>query len=286
MVFATLNKLESEIQDCEARVRLHDVRMRESAHLLRQGAADALSSKLVMAAGGLLAAGLGYWFVRRRPRHAHAGDDEAWEQRRSRLRRASTIDRLERWAPLLLPLVTPMLNRRVALSLAHLGLPVTARPVVALPTAPQLDLARYAGHWYEVARLPERHERDCARDVTAEYTLQADGRVLVRNRCIDARGKTKEAEGELRVPDASQPGQAEVSFAPAFLRWWPGAWADYSVLFVDDDYRCALVGTPERDRLWILSRTPTMEPHDVEALKALALRHGFDTSRLISTPHT
>jgi apolipoprotein D and lipocalin family protein len=291
MLRSPIKRLEAEIHDCEARVRLHDTRLQHSLHALREGAVRAAGGKALLAGGALVGGALGLWWTTRRPRphgrHRARHEDDFDERRpRRRRHREALPDRLERWGPLLLPLLTPLLDRKVALSLHRLGVPVNVRPVDPLPTVPQLDLARYAGRWYEIARLPTRHEKDCARDVTADYTLDPQKGVVVRNRCVRADGQVEEAEGLLRVPDGRKPGEAEVCFAPAFLLWWPGAWGDYFVLFVDEGYQVALVGTPERDRLWILARQPSLEPADLEALKSLALRHGFDTTRLAATPHT
>lgn len=290
MLRSPLKKLENEIRDCEARVRLHDTRVQHSLQMLREGAVQAMSSRVLLAGGAALGGALGLWWTaRRRPaaRHRrHLDEDERHERRHRRRYREPLALQLQHWAPMLLPLLTPLLDRKVALTLHRLGVPVNVRPVDPLPTVAQLDLQRYAGRWYEIARLPTKYEKSCSRDITAEYTLDAQKGVVVRNRCVREDGTVEEAEGLLRVPDGRKPGEAEVTFAPSFLHWWPGAWADYWVLFVDDDYQAALVGTPDRDRLWILARKPTMETADLEALKSLALRHGFDSTRLIATPHT
>lgn len=288
MLHSPLKKLENEIRDCEARVRLHDTRLVHSLHLLRDSALQAGSSKLVWAGGAALGGALGLFWTRRRPkaRTRRWLDAEERAYRRKKRRRESLPDQLHHWGPLLLPLLTPLLNRKVALSLGQFGLPVNVRPHDPLPAVKSLDLARYAGRWYEIARLPTRDEKDCARDVSVEYTPDADGGVKVHNRCVHADGRPQEAEGRLRVRDTREPGQAEVSFAPSLLHWWPGAWGDYWVLFVDNDYQVSLVGTPDRDKLWVLSRASSMETADLEALKSLALRHGFDSTRLILTRHS
>ncbi|HET9646483.1 MAG TPA: lipocalin family protein, partial [Burkholderiaceae bacterium] len=155
-----------------------------------------------------------------------------------------------------------------------------------LPTVERFEPDRFAGHWYEIARLPTRHERKCVRDATAEYSLDAQGVLRVTNRCVRADGQLDEAKGVLRTANRRRPGELEVSFAPAMLQWWPGSWSDFHVIHVDDDYRLALVGTPDRDYLWVLSRDKLLPAADFESLKALAQRYGFDTSRLMATPRT
>jgi apolipoprotein D and lipocalin family protein len=156
-----------------------------------------------------------------------------------------------------------------------------AVPAMSAPLAsvPKLDISRYAGQWYEIAHLPMRYQKDCIGDITAHYTLNADGTVAVRNTCRTAEG-TDVAEGVAK-PVAGHPARLEVSFAPGWLSWVPFVWADYWVIAIDPDYQWAIVGEPDRDYLWILSRTPSMERSRFEALKAQATAMGYDLSPLI-----
>lgn len=287
------DSLETQIRDCEARLKAHDTRLSYSMHLLKEEATATLTSKGVMIGAGAVGTVLGLLWARRKRQERHDalfGWDEDAQIRRHRrrmkkARKLSFPELLQRWGPLLLPMLSPMLNPKLAASMAKFGLPVALKQQESLPTVPQLDLKRYAGTWYEVARLPTRHEKQCASDVSAEYEVSGSGDVVVRNRCRKADGTLEEVEGGARVPDPVHPGQLEVTFAPAALRWFPAVWADYYVLFVDEDYQVALVGTPDRENLWILARQPQVPAADLEALRALALRHGFDTSRLVSVPH-
>src|SRR4051812_11625734 len=75
----------------------------------------------------------------------------------------------------------------------------------SLEVAPSVDLARYAGKWYEIARLPNRFQRDCTGNTTATYTLRADGKITVLNECRQADGRQKSAKGTARVADAKGP---------------------------------------------------------------------------------
>ena len=145
-----------------------------------------------------------------------------------------------------------------------------------------LDLARYLGLWYEAGRLPLRFEDDDAVDVTAEYTLRDDGNVEVDNRCFDAKGAPTQVLG-VAEPSPDNEGQLRVSFLPAAIQWIPFTRADYWVLKIDDDYQTALVGTPDRKHLWLLSRTPRV-PRPVEEAYLEAARHqGYDLGEWIST---
>lgn len=147
-------------------------------------------------------------------------------------------------------------------------------------TVGQVDLARYAGTWYEIARYPVSFQDGPSRrceDVTATYTPRPDGTVGVVNRCRNALDQGREIVAEATARSAS-PGndRLRVTF------FWPFA-GDYWVIGLDPDYRWAVVGAPDRDYLWILSRTPQMAPADYDAAVAIAAREGFDTTRLRRT---
>lgn len=153
---------------------------------------------------------------------------------------------------------------------------IAAQPVTSVP---QLDIQRYAGQWFEIAHLPMRYQKDCISDITANYALRADKHVGVRNTCRTKEG-TDVAEGIAR-PVTGHPGRLEVSFAPGWLSWVPFVWADYWVIAVDPDYQWAVVGEPDRDYLWILSRSPSMDRVRFEELKARAQSMGYDLAPLI-----
>jgi apolipoprotein D and lipocalin family protein len=166
--------------------------------------------------------------------------------------------------------------------------PADGAPLMRAPlqvVAP-VDLKRYAGLWHEQARLPNRFEKACAGPVTAEYTPLADGSVEVRNRCILDDGSFDEAIGSARVVRvAGQPGagRLEVRFAPAWLGWLPLVWGDYWILKLDRDYQVALVGTPKRDYLWVLSRAPRLDPTALQAELDYARTLGFDVDKVVLT---
>jgi len=150
-------------------------------------------------------------------------------------------------------------------------------PVQAIPA---LDLERYAGLWHEVARLPNRFQKRCVGDVTASYEL-LDGGIRVVNACRVADGTTIRAEGRARLTDRNGPAsRLKVRFAPALLSFLPMVWADYWVLDLTDGYGAALVGTPDRRYLWVLSRRPELDPATYSRLVGTAARQGFDVARL------
>jgi apolipoprotein D and lipocalin family protein len=155
----------------------------------------------------------------------------------------------------------------------------TATPA-PLATVPSVDLERYMGRWYEVARFPNRFQKDCSGPATADYALQPGGRVQVTNRCPQADGKTDEAIGEARrVGDAGSP-KLEVRFAPAWLSWLPMVWGNYWVIDLDPAYTLAVVSEPKREYLWVLARQPQVDAATWDALMGRLRAQGFDLTRL------
>jgi apolipoprotein D and lipocalin family protein len=156
-----------------------------------------------------------------------------------------------------------------------------------LRTVPSVDLRKYSGVWYEIARLPNRFQKDCAGDVSAEYTLRKDGQIKVFNRCRQAgKPKPKEAEGVARVADEDKGGNSilEVRFAPAILSFLNSVWGDYRIIALDDQYRYALVGSNDRKYLWILSRTKALGDAVYKRLLSAAVEQGFSVDKIIRTP--
>jgi apolipoprotein D and lipocalin family protein len=150
-----------------------------------------------------------------------------------------------------------------------------------------LDLERYAGRFYEIARLPNRFQERCARDVTATYTVRGDGKVTVVNECETEEGARLRAEGEAKRahPDRAV-AELKVRFAPRVLSFLPFVWGDYWVLDLTPDYSLALVGEPRRRYLWVLSRTPRIDDESYQRLVSVAESMGYDVSRLVRTPQS
>lgn len=155
-----------------------------------------------------------------------------------------------------------------------------------LPVVADVDLARYCGTWYEQARLPNRFQRHCGGQVSAHYSLQPDGTVQVLNRCVGDDGHVEAVQGVARrvaVPGVQQPGRLAVRFAPAWLSWLPPVWGEYWIIQLDEDYQHALVGTPDRKFLWVLSRRPRLQSSIVRDLLGYAGVLGFPVRRVIKT---
>ena len=149
-----------------------------------------------------------------------------------------------------------------------------------LATVATVDLPRYMGTWYEVAKFPNRFQGQCAGPSSAEYSLQPGGTVRVVNRCPLADGKVDKVVGEGRRIGPEGSPKLEVRFAPAWLSWLPFVWGNYWVVDLDAGYQLAVVSEPKREFLWVLSRQPTVAPAVWDALMARLRLQGFDLSRL------
>ncbi len=149
----------------------------------------------------------------------------------------------------------------------------------AMETVQQVDLERYAGRWYEIARYPHSFEAGCS-SVTADYSLETDGTIKVVNQCTLAEqgGKQKRAEGKAKIVDTESNAKLKVSF------FWP-FYGKYWIVKLDDDYQYAVVAEPSRKYVWILARTPLMESELYARLVAEIASHGYDPARLIRTEH-
>lgn len=166
----------------------------------------------------------------------------------------------------------------VLLTGAHAETPVT--PVS------DLNLTRYQGSWFEIARFPNSFQTACVGGDHADYAIQPNGRVRVTNRCRHADGTVAQVQGDARLADPANPAaqaRLQVRFAPAWLSWLPVVWAPYWVIVLDPDYRYAVVSEPKRQYLWILSRTPTLDPATYDAILAQLAQRGYDLSKLVKT---
>ena len=151
-------------------------------------------------------------------------------------------------------------------------------------TALHVDLARYMGKWYEIARKPVYFEKGLV-NVTAEYTLRDDGNVMVVNRGFKqaANGPERSIEGTASVADRVTDSKLKVRFKPFPVNLFK---ANYWIIEVGPDYEYAVVSNAHRSVLWILSRTRAMDPAAYERILKDLQKKGFDTSKLILTPQS
>ncbi len=151
--------------------------------------------------------------------------------------------------------------------------PAQDRP--PLNTVPHVDLQRYLGTWYEIARFPHRFQAGCV-ETMAVYTLRDDGLIGVHNECrkgsVD--GPLKAVDGRARVIDKHTNAKLEVCF------FWP-FWGDYWVIDLDPDYHWAVVGHPSRKYLWILCREKTLDAAVLSGIMQRLEQQGYDLSKLM-----
>lgn len=158
---------------------------------------------------------------------------------------------------------------------------VQAAASVANQPVKHLELQRYLGEWHEIAHLPMFFQRKCVDDITATYDLRKDGRITVRNACRDQDGKMQVSDGVAKTLDHAPAGALKVRFAPGWLGWLPGVWADYWIIDLDPAYQWAVVGSPSHKYLWILSRSAGMNEELFDRLRQRARQRGYPVEKLV-----
>lgn len=150
----------------------------------------------------------------------------------------------------------------------------------SVKTIAALDVPRYLGTWYEVAKFPNWFQKKCVSNTKAVYTAKPDGNLRVLNSCKTATGETSEAEGLARQIGAKDSPKLEVRFAPEWLSFLPLVWGDYWVIDLDPQYQVAAVSDPRREYLWVLSRTPQLDPKVYADLLQRLMQQQFDIQKL------
>ncbi len=159
--------------------------------------------------------------------------------------------------------------------------PASFDPSKAPPAVARVELDRYQGTWYEIARLPMWFQRDCLRS-QATYGLLESGEVSVLNECDTVSGGKESIRGRARSVDAQTNAKLEVRFDNWFAVFIPSQpQGNYWVLYLDEAYTTVIVGTPDRENLWIMARTPELDEARYTKLVATARGLGFDTEKLI-----
>jgi apolipoprotein D and lipocalin family protein len=171
--------------------------------------------------------------------------------------------------------------KRLALA-ACLGLMAAAAWAQPAPlaTVPSVDVPRYMGTWYEIAKYPNWFQKKCVSSTSATYSLQADGQVQVLNRCKTAKGEWSEALGQARQIGRTNSPRLQVRFAPSWLSFIPLVWGNYWIIDLDPQYQWVVVSEPSREYLWILSRTPELPAATYQSLQGKLAANGFDLQRI------
>jgi apolipoprotein D and lipocalin family protein len=176
--------------------------------------------------------------------------------------------------------MTP-LRHRLAIAIAACCLAGGRHHVAPLPTVPCVDLARYAGTWHEVARLPNLFQASCVGS-QARYEPRPDGSLAVINSCVTGRGRCREVVGRAEPVPCSGNARLRVKFGGLAALVPVPREGNYWIIALDDDYRWAMVGTPDRRFLWILAREACLPPEVFASLVDQARCLGFDVDRLVT----
>lgn len=137
-----------------------------------------------------------------------------------------------------------------------------------------VDLKKYVGLWYEIAKIPNSFQDQCVKGTTAKYSLKEDGEIEVINSCIDNDGEVDNAKGVARIVDTKNNSKLEVSFFSIF--GWRPIWGDYWIIGLDENYQWAVIGTPNRKYGWILSRTPKLEKITLDKIFSILIEQGYN----------
>ena len=159
-----------------------------------------------------------------------------------------------------------------------------AQALPPVQTIASLDVPRYMGTWFELAKFPNVFQRKCVSNTRAVYTLNVDNTVQVLNRCRIQDGSTIEALGHAKQMGNATSPVLKVRFAPELLGWLPLVWGDYWVIDLDDQYQLAAVSDAKREYLWVLSRSPKIDQTRYAALLQRLKQQGFDVDKLQVTP--
>jgi apolipoprotein D and lipocalin family protein len=144
------------------------------------------------------------------------------------------------------------------------------------------NMTNYLGTWYEIARLPNRFENQCTIPITANYSInpENENQLIVVNQCNTKDNKPDVANGVAHFAESSNIGKLKVTFLPKWLRWLHLGLGDYWILYTDYT-TVSVVGSPDHEYLWILSRSEDLNPDILEKVVLVAKNQGFDISRLI-----
>ncbi len=188
-----------------------------------------------------------------------------------------------------LKISAPLSQLFICVALLLITVSVSAQTTPAAQLQPvktilSIDVARYLGTWYEIAKFPNWFQRKCLSGTNANYQLKEDGNVKVTNRCKVEGGEMAQAIGTARQIGGATSPKLEVRFAPDWLAILPFVWGDYWVIDLDPQYQLAAVSDPRREYLWILSRTPKANQKSYDDLLQRLVAQQFDLTQLSLTP--
>lgn len=176
------------------------------------------------------------------------------------------------------------MNKFIYLIFAILLISATTKATTELSTVESVDIKKYSGTWYEIARLPNFFQKKCS-CVKVEYTLRDDGKVEIKNQCKNKEDLDEiiEANGLAEIKDTKTNAKLKVSFVPLFKHLMLFA-GDYWIIALNENYNYAVIGEPNREYLWIISRAPQIQNSELEKCKKIATEKGYNLDKLIISP--
>ncbi len=164
------------------------------------------------------------------------------------------------------------------------GVAIAAQQRQELKTVASVDLNKYAGKWYEIAKYPNKFQKQCVGNTTATYSLKQNGKIEVVNECLTKDGTVDTAKGEGKIADKATNAKLKVRFAPKFLSFLPKVWGDYWIMDLEPNYEYVAIGEPKREYFWILSRKPEMDDATFQAILRRAEEQGFNPAKVERSP--
>lgn len=153
-----------------------------------------------------------------------------------------------------------------------------------LKTVASVDINKYSGKWYEIAKYPNKFQKQCVGNTTATYSLKQNGKIEVLNECLTKDGTVDVAKGEAKIADKATNAKLKVRFAPKFLSFLPMVWGDYWIMDLEPNYEYVVIGEPKREYFWILSRKPEMDDATFQAILRNAEEQGFNPAKVERSP--
>ena len=160
----------------------------------------------------------------------------------------------------------------------------TAGKLPELKPVASVDLSRYVGKWYEIGRYPNRFQKQCVANTTANYSMKPNGKIEVRNECTLKDGRLQSAVGEAKIVDKKTNAKLKVRFAPAAISFLPFVWGNYWIIDLDPEYGYVAIGEPKREYFWILSRNAVMDDALYQNILRRAEAMGFNPAKVENTP--
>lgn len=157
-----------------------------------------------------------------------------------------------------------------------------AQPLHAIS---DLQLDRYLGVWYEIARKPFAAQKHCDQAARSIYTLNENGQMAIEQRCLTRQGRHYQQVAEGFIANPPFNSKFKVSYLPEAVRWIPVWRGDYWVLKIDEDYQTVLIGEPKRQYLWLLAREPVLSPKITQHYLNYAEQLGYNLDDLIYSQH-